>query len=142
VHPLQKVITMADRTIRSFRDLDTWQAGMDLVVAAYDVAGRLPASERFELGGQMRRAAVSVPSNVAEGHAFRSSAKAFARHVRIALGSIAELETCFEIAVRLHHVDEQTLTDARANLARTGQLLHGLLRSLRRRAEANKQKRR
>jgi hypothetical protein len=58
--------------IRTFRNLEVWQAAMDLTVACYEVARRLPAEERFGLGSQIRRAAVSVPSNIAEGHATRS----------------------------------------------------------------------
>jgi four helix bundle protein len=77
--------------IRNVRDLDAWQSSMDLVILAYGVAGALPDSERYGLSAQMRRAAVSIPSNVAEGHAFRTNSRAFRRYVRIALGSLAEL---------------------------------------------------
>ena len=86
--------------ILSFRDLDAWKAAMDLVVSAYLVAGRLPATERFELAAQMRRAAVSIPSNIAEGHASGPGGR-YRHHVRIALGSLAELDTQLELAVRL-----------------------------------------
>jgi four helix bundle protein len=58
--------------VRTFRDLEAWQTAMDLVVACYEVARRLPPGERFVLGTQIRRAATSVPSNIAEGHATRS----------------------------------------------------------------------
>ena len=71
--------------IRSFRDLDAWNVAMALAVNCYRVAKRLPAEERFELSAQIRRAAVSVPSNVAEGHASGSDGL-FSRHVRISLG--------------------------------------------------------
>jgi four helix bundle protein len=104
---------------------------MDVVLAVYTFAANLPASERFELSAQMRRAAVSIPSNVAEGHAFRSQPRAYRRHVRIALGSLAELETQVELVKRLALADKQLARDLDAQLRRTGQLLHGLLRALR-----------
>ena len=75
--------------IVSFRDLDAWKAAMDLVMAAYDVAHQLPTTERFELAAQIRRAAVSIPSNIAEGQATGPGGR-YRHHVRIALGSLAE----------------------------------------------------
>jgi four helix bundle protein len=123
---------MSNKPIRSFRDLDVWQVAMDLVTSVYRVANRLPASERFELSAQIRRAAVSVPSNVAEGHALRKSRKSYLRHVRIALGSLAELDTDIELAVRLGLINPADVTTLVDDIRRTGQLLHGLARSLRR----------
>jgi four helix bundle protein len=116
--------------IRSFRDLDAWQAAKSLAVRTYEVAGHLPASERFELGAQMRRAAVSIPSNVAEGQAFGRGARN-RHHVRIALGSWAELVTHFELLSARRVVDPTLLAEMDAEINRTGKLLHGLLRSLR-----------
>ena len=83
--------------IRSFRDLDAWTAAMDLACAAYDIAERLPPTERFELASQIRRAAVSIPSNIAEGHACGLRNR-YRNHVRIAAGSLGELATQVEIA--------------------------------------------
>jgi four helix bundle protein len=120
---------MNSREIHSFRDLDAWAAGMELAVAIYNVAKLLPSSERFEMSAQLRRAAVSVPSNVAEGHEHRNSPKTYAKHVRIALGSLAELETDLEIAIRVQLLSSQSIEDAKRSCARTGQLLNGLLRS-------------
>src|SRR5262245_61916218 len=117
--------------IRSFRELDVWQSGMDLVVVTYELATKLPVEERFVLAAQMRRAAVSIPSNVAEGHAFRNQPKVYRRHVRIALGTLAELETQIEVAARMKFSDAPTLERVQNHLTRTGQLLHGLLRALR-----------
>src|SRR5712671_6514673 len=74
------------------RELDVWRSSMDLATAIYSLTKRLPNSERFGLVNQMRRAAVSVPSNIAEGAARGSSAD-FARFLLIARGSVAELET-------------------------------------------------
>ena len=116
--------------IRSFRDLDVWQCGMDLVLLVYDVSDYLPDAERFGLRSQMRRAVVSIPSNVAEGHAFRIKPKAYTRYVRIAIGSLAELETHIEIALRLKFLKVVNLRNTLRTIERTGQLLHGLLRAL------------
>ena len=117
-------------TIRSFRDLRVWNGAMDLVLATYRLVAKLPAAERFELGAQLRRAAVSVPSNIAEGHAGGPRGR-YLNHVRIAIGSLAELDTQLEIARRLGFLTEDDLVPARGQLARTGQLLHSLARSLR-----------
>jgi four helix bundle protein len=86
--------------IESFRDLRVWQAGMDLVEQTYHTTQRFPTSETVGLAVQMRLAAVSVPSNIAEGYA-RESSKEYLQHVSIAQGSLAELETQLEIASRL-----------------------------------------
>lgn len=87
-------------TIQSFRDLDAWKTAMDLVLTTYALVKKLPAAERFELGAQLRRAAISIPSNIAEGHAC-GPRRRYLNHVRIALGSLAELDTQIEIAGRL-----------------------------------------
>jgi four helix bundle protein len=127
---------MSDLQIRSFRDLEAWQAAMDLAVTAFEIAGRLPSYQRFELASQIRKSAASVPSNVAEGHAHRGD-RTYLRHVRIALGSLAELDTQFELALRLQFVDSSGLTTANEQVARTGQILHGLERALKRRRRRN-----
>jgi len=84
----------------SYRELVVWQKAMSLAEAAYAVAGLLPDSERFGLSSQIRRAAISVPSNIAEGHERRSRAE-YRRFIAIACGSLAELETQLELANRL-----------------------------------------
>ena len=121
--------------IRSFRQLDAWNAAVEMACRAYDVAGVLPAIERFELASQIRRAAVSVPSNVAEGHA-SGLRNRYRHHVRIALGSLAEIETQTEIARRRGYIDHAGTRQLEEQIAKTGQLLHGVLRSLRRQALA------
>ena len=115
--------------IKSFRDLLAWNAAMDLVVTAYELAEKLPRSERFGLGPQIRRAAVSIPSNVAEGHA-AGARQRYLNHVRIAVGSLAELDTQIDIATRLAFLSAEDVGIAAQQLTRTGQLLHGLARSL------------
>jgi four helix bundle protein len=89
-----------------------------------------------ELASQIRRSATSVPSNVAEGHAHRGN-RTHLRHVRIALGSLGELETQFELALRLEFIEAPGLGVAVGQVARTGQLLHGLERALKRRRLRN-----
>ncbi len=118
--------------ILSFRDLDVWNAAMDLVVTTYEVSVVFPRSEQFALASQMQRAAVSIPWNVAEGHA-TGPGRRYRNHIRIALGSLAELATQVEIAIRLKYVDSDARAEIERQLTRTRQLLNGLHRSLRRR---------
>jgi four helix bundle protein len=117
-------------TIKTYRDLEAWQAGMAVVEQVYVATKTFPSDERFGLSAQMRRAAVSIPSNLAEG-ASRRTTGAFANHVGIALGSHAEVETCLEIALRLGYVSQLQLEKVAPFLNRAGQLLSGLHRSLR-----------
>ena len=93
--------------IHSFRDLVVWQKGMDLAVAVYKATEKFPKSEMFGLTSQVRRAGVSIPSNVAEGKAI--GGLSYPRHVKVALGSEAELQTQVELA-RLADVDRQGCT--------------------------------
>jgi four helix bundle protein len=118
------------RVVRYFRDLEAWQSAMDLAVTAHSLAGQLPPTHRFELASQMRRSATSIPSNIAEGHSQRGD-RVFLRHVRIALGSLADLETLVEIAIRSKLLDQGSVRSLRIEVARTGKLLHGLRRTLR-----------
>jgi four helix bundle protein len=116
-------------TIRSFRDLEAWQLGMDLVIESYRITRSFPREEQFGLTTQLRRAAVSVPSNIAEGHN-RGATGAYINHLSIALGSEAELQTILEIAVRLGYV-ATTATEEAENLSRTvGRMLRALIGKL------------
>jgi four helix bundle protein len=126
------IISMRPKT---HKELDVWQAGVHLTIVVYQTTRSFPTEERFGLVSQMRRAALSIPSNVAEGHAFRFQRRAYLRHVRIALGSFAELETQLEVVARLRLVDTSVLESLAAPMTRSGQLLHGLLRSLRKAGE-------
>ena len=100
--------------IKSHKDLNVWKESMDLVEDIYSISKNFPKEEMYGLTSQMRRCAVSVPSNIAEG-AGRKGAKEFARFLHISLGSLSELETQFEIAIRLKYVpneiDTQTIFD-------------------------------
>jgi four helix bundle protein len=123
---------MSANSIVDFRDLETWQAAMDLAASAHELAAALPPVQKYELASQLRRAATSVPSNIAEGHATRST-RAFLRHVRIALGSFGEIRTLLELALRLDLRTSDQLAHALTRLERACQLANGLERGLRRR---------
>ncbi|WP_027136918.1 four helix bundle protein [Gaetbulibacter saemankumensis] len=111
------------------KDLDVWKSGMDLVELVYKVTSVFPDDERYGLTSQMRRAAISIPSNIAEGCG-RKSDKELNQFISIALGSIAELETQYFIALRLHYLASDTnVTD---RLLKTKQLLLGFRNYLRR----------
>jgi four helix bundle protein len=112
--------------IRSFRDLDAWQLAMTVVELTYRVTD-FPDDERFGLVLRMRRAAVSVPSNVAEGQAVRSPRWSL-RHLGIAIGSLAELDTHLEVTLRLRYVSTETARDFQATIERLRQILYGLRR--------------
>ncbi len=86
--------------IKTHLDLDVWKVSMEFAVELYRTTDKLPAAEKYGLSTQIRRAAVSVPSNIAEGAA-RNSPREFSQFLFIALGSISELETQLELAFRL-----------------------------------------
>jgi len=115
--------------VDSYRDLVAWQKAMTLVVEIYSVTGLLPDSEKFGLASQLRRAAVSVPSLLAEGHA-RSGTKEFARYVSMAMGSMAEIETQLLISIRLRYLEEQSLSQLFDACGEIGRILRGLKKSL------------
>ena len=119
---------MGKSEIWSSRDLDAWRVSMDLSVLVYRAVKGLPDTERFGLSSQMRRAGVSVPSNVAEGQACGEEGR-YIHHLRTALGSLGELSTHVEIVRRLRLLPQTLLPEVEDQIARTGQVLHGLLRS-------------
>ena len=124
-------------TIRSFRDLEAWRRGVELAVASYAVARRLPPEERFALGDQIRRSAVSVPANIAEGHA-RLYTTEYLHSLSHARGSLAELETLVQIAVGVSYVSESDATPTFALATHTSRLLSDLIRSLRGKVEPSR----
>jgi four helix bundle protein len=115
---------------RDFRDLIVWQKAMDLVEQVYLLTREWPASERFGLVSQIRRAAVSVPSNIAEGDG-RGGDTELLRFLGIAHGSFREVETQLTIAVRLKFKDIEKLGAAIDCCGDVGRLLNGLFRKLR-----------
>jgi len=115
--------------IHNYRDLEVWQKSMDLVVFCYDVAKQFPSDERYGLISQLRRAAVSVPANIAEGHA-RNHTKEFLQHLSIAYASLMEIETHLQIAQRINYINDQQLHDLLQRTTEIGRMLNGLKRSL------------
>ena len=97
--------------IHSFRDLRVWQLAMEVVELVYRLSRSFPRSEVYGLSSQIQRAAVSVPSNIAEGHT-REHTKEYLQHLSIAQASLAELETQLEIAIRLKYALRNALLKA------------------------------
>jgi four helix bundle protein len=119
--------------IRSHKDLVVWQKAMELVVGCYCLTEWFPKKEQYGLTSQLQWAAVSVPANIAEGHA-RKTTGAFLNHLSIASGSLAELETHLELGLRLKYVSPTDVSNAFSTLEEVRRMLEGLIRSLRRRS--------
>jgi len=115
--------------VKSFRDLDVWHLGVELAETIYRVTARFPKCELFALSSQMRRAAVSIPSNIAEGRS-RDSTREFLHFLAISKGSLAELETQLELAIRLDYTDSD-LHAARTQSEVLGKKLSRLQTSVR-----------
>ena len=115
--------------LKSYKDLEVWQKAMDLVVECYQVTKKLPRDEIYGLTSQLRRAAVSVPANIAEGRE-RQYTKEFIQHLSIAYGSLAELETHIQIAQRLKYIDMTLEKQLLEKTAEVGRMINGLRRSL------------
>jgi four helix bundle protein len=112
-----------------FRKLDVWQAAHQLTLDVYRACATVPARDRYELAGQMRRAAVSIESNIAEGNGRRGD-REFARYLRVALGSAHELETQVLIAKDLESFDSTSADALIGAVARVRRMLFGLIRRL------------
>ena len=117
-------------SLKRYQDLLVWQKAMDLTVAIYEATKEWPSAERFSLVDQIRRAAVSVPANVAEGDG-RTGPREFLHHCSIAYGSMNEVETYLVLALRLQYMDQSTTTDLLNHSNEVGRMLHGLMRRLR-----------
>jgi four helix bundle protein len=116
-----------DLSIKTYRDLDTWQVGMTVVEQTYGLTTVLPETERFGLCSQMRRAAVSIPSNVAESHG-RGVIRGCLYFLSVSIGSTAELDTQLEATRRLRFVTADQARDLQLSIDRVRQLLYGLRR--------------
>ena len=119
----------ATTQIKSHRDLIVWQKAMDLVEDVYRASKSFPKEETYALTSQIRRAAVSVPSNIAEGQGRRTTSD-FLRHLSIAYGSLCEVETQILIAVRLRYLTERNVERVLLGAGEVGRLLNGLMNSL------------
>ena len=114
----------------TYSNLEVWQAAMDLAEAVYRSTKTFPKEELYTLTSQLRRAAVSVPSNIAEGKG-RSSERELIQFLHYARGSLFELETQIAIARRLGYVDATQAQALLHQTVRVGQLLNGLIRAFR-----------
>ena len=126
--------------ITSYRDLLVWQKSMDLCESVYRISRRLPRSELFGLVDQMRRASVSIASNIAEGHA-RSHTGEYLHQLTTARGSMAELETQVIICVRVDYLTDREAHPLLVASDEVGRMLGGLRRSLRERDEDSRRSR-
>jgi len=118
--------------VKSYKDLQVWQEGVRICTAVYRLTSVFPVDERFGLVSQLRRCSVSIPSNIAEGHA-HDSTRDYLRHLSFASGLLAEVETQLVIARELGFSDETQLSDLRSMCEGESKMLTGLQRSLRQR---------
>jgi len=122
---------MSDKSnITSYRDLKVWHLGMQIAENIYQITRQFPKEELYGLTSQLRRAAVSIPANIAEGHA-KAFTRDYMRHLAIAIGSLAEVETLLDLTVRLGILAMQDVDELTAILGEEGRMLRGLQRSLR-----------
>ena len=122
---------MLKKKLRSHRDLDVWHYAMELSEEVYDLTAKFPKEEMYGLTSQLRRAAVSIVSNIAEGAA-RQTRKEFTQFIYCAVGSTAEVEAQLELAIRLGYAsrqDAKVALDKRESIVR---MLYGLIKSLKR----------
>lgn len=125
-----------DVQIRSFRDLGVWKKAMELVAMVYDITKGFPPDERFALSSQLKRAAVSVPSNISEGYG-RNSTADYIRFLPIALGSLYELETQLELSIRLEFVEMSHAKEALEFCEEIEKMLISLIQKLNARKTSN-----
>lgn len=114
---------------KNHRELQVWQKAMQVTENIYKVVRLLPKDETYALSDQMRRAAVSIPSNIAEGNA-RGTNKETIHFLYIAQGSRAEVETQLELCFRIGYIDKDTLDNVIAQLQEIGRMISGLIKSL------------
>ena len=115
---------------KNFRDLKVWQLGMQLAEEVYHLSQQFPKHEMYGLGSQIQRAAVSIPANIAEGHAIGST-KDFARFLGIAQGSLAELETHLMLAERMKYGNPVEIQSILGRCGEEARMLRALRKSVR-----------
>jgi four helix bundle protein len=118
-----------DQPINSYRDLRVWQEAMTLAESCYRLTGQFPRDELFGLTSQIRRAAASVPANIAEGHG-RENTGNFVQHLRVSQGSLKELETHLLLAGRVGILPASNSEAVLAQCESLGKMLRALIRSL------------
>ncbi len=120
---------MKENIVRTHRDLDVWKKSIDLVTLIYKYTAEYPKDEVYGLTSQIRRCAVSIPSNIAEGSA-RTTRKDFSHFLAIALGSVAELETQLIISRNLNYLSEAVLDELISELISIRRMTLGLRKSI------------
>ncbi len=118
-----------ETTIKSHRDLIVWQKAMDLTVWIYHLTKSFPKEETYGLISQIRRAAVSIPANIAEGQGRRLS-KEFQQFLANARGSLLELDTHLELSFRIGYLSKEHHNELKDKMSEVGRILNGLMRSL------------
>ena len=121
-----------EKDIKSFRDLNIWHKGIDLVKNVYKESQNFPREEIYGLTNQLRRAAISIPSNIAEGHT-REHLNEYLQHISIAQASLAELQTQLEIAKRLSYIPMEDFTTTQKQAESLSKQLYALRNSLKKR---------
>ncbi len=115
--------------VRSYRDLLVWQKAMQIAKMVYFLVKKLPREELFALSNQMRRAAISIPSNIAEGQA-RNSTKEFLQFLSVAKGSKAELETQLTLCVEINYLSTNDISQIMLLLDEIGKMINALINKL------------
>ena len=118
-----------DERVKSYQDLLVWQKSVDLVTEIYRVTNTFPREETFGLTSQLRRSAISIPSNIAEGQG-RATKGEFIQFLATARGSLFELKTQMLIASKLSYLTAERAAELTMQADRVGQLLNGLIRAL------------
>lgn len=113
------------------KKLKVWQLGMEIVMDVYKLTKSFPEVEKYGLTSQMRRCAISIPSNIAEGAA-RNTNKEFINFLHIAQGSLAELDTQLEMSLRLNFIDQESWMAIDAKMIEADKMLSGLIQSIKR----------
>jgi len=115
--------------MKTFRDLKIWQKSMSMVTATYNVTTKFPKEEIFGLTSQMRRAAASIPSNIAEGYG-RETRKEMARYLAISIGSLYEFQTQIEIANNIRYLDKTDFKELYADSRELEAMMKSFIRKL------------
>ncbi len=115
--------------MRNFREMIIWNLGMEIVKKSYDLTRAFPTDEKYGLKSQIKRAAVSIPSNIAEG-ASRDSEKEFSHFLQISIGSAFELETQLEIAHNVGFIEKDSLNQILSKLTEEQKMLNSFIQTL------------
>jgi len=116
--------------VKNYKELDVWQKAVRLAIEVYRVTSRFPDAEKFGLISQLRRAATSIPANIAEGWG-RGTTKEYIQFLLIARGSLMEVETHAIISRHLHYLGQEQLVALQRQIEEVGKMLNGLIQSLR-----------